>query len=428
MRAIDPIRPPARAHREDTMTIPPRPRGRRPRRLSVLVEALEARSLLASGSPTFALPSLAGLNGGRNVPAAFARMVGTLQAQIEINAPKNADPAHLTGVVDGLVGQYEAASAALFASAPPLVALLTYQGEAIRSAIDSLDGQLVTGLISRRSFDSNAFMAIQELTLSRQVWPLGTPAQEFLVVSTETADELEAVAEGLRGVRPLADPTAAALVRAEAYSYQTEVLVGAGGNNLIVNSVIVADAQLISRVDAAVGSPDFASQAGSAVQGFADALINPGGLFGPGGAIGKTFPQPPTVPDPLSIGDAATFTNLQYREVVTAAPLVLHRNFTGASDQFGRFLSSDLFASPAQAVRNLALDQSWYGTNQASFVEDVTLPAGTTVYVGTVAPIFQGIYRREPRPSVYPGGSSQYLLANSRDPAITWTDLRATGT
>ena len=192
--------------------------------------------------------------------------------------------------------------------------------------------------------------------------------------------------------------------------------------------MIVADARLIAQVDAAVGRPDFAAQTASAVQGFSDALINPGGLFGPGGAIGRTFPQPPVVPDPLSIGDAATFTNLQYREVVTAAPLVLHRNFTGASDQFGRFLSSDLFASPAQAVRDLALDQSWYSTNQASFVEDVTLPAGTRVYVGSVAPIYQGIYRREARPSVYPGGASQFLLANSRDPRITWTDLRATGT
>src|SRR6185437_1142820 len=102
--------------------------------------------------------------------------------------------------------------------------------------------------------------------------------------------------------------------------------------------------------DASVGDPNFAAQVGSAVTAFADALINPGGLFGPGGAIGKTILQPPTVPNPLSIGDAATFTNLQYREVVTSAPMTLHRNFTGASDQFGRFLLSDLFTSPAEAV------------------------------------------------------------------------------
>ncbi len=405
-----------------------RSRRRRPGRFFVRIETLEARSLMATGPLTFQLPSLAGLNGGRNVPATFGRMVGTLQAQIEINAPKNDAPAHLTGVVDSLVGQYEAASAALFASNPPLVALLTYQGEAIRSDIDSLDGQLITGLTSRSSFDSNAFMAIQELTLSRQVWPSGTPPQEFLVLSTETADGLDSLVQNLQGTSPLADATAAALVRAEAYSYQTEMLVGSSQNNLITNTVIVADAQLINRVDAAAGSPGFAAQAASAVQSFDDALINPGGLFGPGGAIGRTFAQPPAVPNPLAIGDAATFTNLQYREVVTAAPLVLHRNFSGASNQFGRFLTSDLFASPAQAVRDLALDQSWYGTNQASFVEDVTLPAGTTVYVGTVAPIFQGIYRREPRPSVYPGGASQYLTPNSRNPAITWTDVRATGT
>ena len=184
------------------MTIPSGPRRRRPRPSIGRVEPLEARSLLASGPLTFQVPGLDGLAGGRNVPATFGRMVGTLQAQIAVNAPKNDDPAHLTSVVDSLVGQYEAASAGLFAANPPLVALLTVQGEAIRSDIDALDGQLVTGLISRRTFDSNAFMAIQELTLSRQVWPAGTPAQEFLVLSTETADGLESLVKNVQGMAP----------------------------------------------------------------------------------------------------------------------------------------------------------------------------------------------------------------------------------
>jgi hypothetical protein len=359
-------------------------------------------------------------------------MVGSLQAQIEVSAPKNDDPAHLTGVVDGLSAQFEASSAAVFAGNPRLVPLLTYQGEAIRSAIDSFDDQLNAGVISRGTFDSDAFMAIQELTLSRQVWPTGTPGQEYLVLSTEAVDGFDAALENLGGTTP-ADVTAsevvaAGLIGVETYAFQTETLLASTQSPLITSTVVVAGARLVQGVATAVGSPDFGAQAAAAVDAFADALINPGGLFGPGGAIGRTFPQPSVVPDPLSIGDAATFAGIQYREVVTTAPLVLHRNFSGASNQFGRFLTADTFTSPAQAIRNLALDQSWYGTNQASFVEDVTLPAGTIVYIGKVAPIYQGIYSREPRPSLYPGGASQYLITNSRNPAITWTDLRATGT
>ena len=56
------------------------------------------------------------------------------------------------------------------------------------------------------------------------------------------------------------------------------------------------------------------------------------------------------------------------------------------------------------------------------------LPAGTTYYVGRVAPIYQGIFRREAKPSIYPGMASQYLITNTRDPNIVWDDFRATGT
>jgi hypothetical protein len=42
-------------------------------------------------------------------------------------------------------------------------------------------------------------------------------------------------------------------------------------------------------------------------------------------------------------------------------------------------MSTENFASPAEAIRRLALDQSWYGTNQAHFVQDVALPPGLTI-------------------------------------------------
>ena len=55
---------------------------------------------------------------------------------------------------------------------------------------------------------------------------------------------------------------------------------------------------------------------------------------------------------------------------------------------------------------------------------DVTAPAGTTVYVGAVAPIFQGVYSPEPSPSLYPGGVNQTVILSRN---TTYTDPRPIG-
>jgi hypothetical protein len=52
---------------------------------------------------------------------------------------------------------------------------------------------------------------------------------------------------------------------------------------------------------------------------------------------------------------------------------------------------------------------------------NVTVPAGTTVYVGTVAPIYQGVYSPEPYPSLYPGGANQTVVLSRN---TTYTDPR----
>ncbi|MDR3618343.1 MAG: hypothetical protein P4L85_03260 [Paludisphaera borealis] len=376
---------------------------------------------------TFQVPSLAGLGGGRNLRGTFERMVGSLQAQIAINAPRDDDPAHLTQVVNELVDQYEGAAGSLFGSKPALRTLLVYQGETTRDAINALNLQLNVGLINRPAFNSNAFMEINELTQSRQVWPVGTPLQTYLVLSTKTSDDIANLSVVVQ-TSTVTNETAAAVVRAEAEAFQSEVLLATTRQPRIGNTVVNVSANLTSQVDAAVGSPDFAAQLVAASTTFASALVEPGGFFGPGGAIGRRYAQLPNVPSPLGISDASTFANLQYRQIETTSPLVLHRNFSSSSNRFGRFLSADTFKSPTDAVRRLALDQSWYGTNQAYFVEDVTVPANSKVYVGRVAPIFQGIFQREAKPSLYPGMASQYLILNTRDPGIVWDNFRATGT
>ncbi|WP_148594702.1 hypothetical protein [Aquisphaera giovannonii] len=377
---------------------------------------------------TFQMPTVQGLAGGHNLAATFNRLVGSLQAQIEFQAPKDTAPATLTQVVDEVVGQYETASTGSFGGAPRTANLLVQQGEALRLGIDSLKMQYDLKLVNLATFNSDAYQEIQQLTLSRQVWPAGTPLQTFLVMATETSNDLTAVSALVQTTSTITDAQAAAVMKSEVLAFQGEALLGATQQPRVAAPVIQATTTFIAQVDAAIGQPDFASRIATATAGFANALVNAGGAFGPGGSLGRHIQQPPAVPTPLSIADAATFANLQYRQVVTTSTLVLSRNFSSAATRFGRFMTTAVFSSPAQAIRKLSLDQSWYGTNQASFVEDVTLPAGTLVYIGRVAPIFQGIYRREASPSLYPGRAPQYLVANTRAPGIVWGNYRATGT
>ncbi len=408
---------------------------RQQRQFSVAIEALEIRSLLSTTAVVFQLPPglAAASRGGNPTPALFASMVGSLQAQIETQAPRDDAPQQLTSTVNLLVNQYEADAARLFAaSRPGLNTLLQFQGEATRSAINSYKAQLDTGLIARTSyFNEDVFLVIQEMTLSRKVWPVGTPLQEYLVLSDEANQGLDALVLNLNTPGPgqLSDAAADAVVHAESYAYQTEVLLGSTRSPLITNTVTLAVGRLVSHVDAAVGQSDFTTQVQAAEQTFKATLVDPSGLFGSHGTLGRFIKQPPSVPDPLrNIDDVATFANLQYREVKTTAPVVVYRSFSVLANLRGRFLSTQLFATAAQAVRRQALDLTWYNTNAATFVADVTIPKDYTIYVGKVAAIYQGIFERQPVPSLYPGGATQVVVLNSRDSALVYSNLRATGT
>lgn len=388
------------------------------------VELLECRTLMA----TFEMPSLGGLAGGRHIAATFNRLVGSLHAQISIQAPKDTAPDVLASVVSDVVDQYEAASREAFAAFPGTLSLLVQQGEALDLAINSMKSQYDVGLLSRSSFNYDAYQEIQQLTLSREVWVVGTPLTTFLVMARETSDDLASISTAVQTTTSITPEQAANVLQLEAEAFQGKAILGATRLPAVANPIRQATTNFVTEVNAALGQPDFAARVAEAADDFADALVNPGGTFGPGGSIGRRIPQPPVVPTPLSIEDAATFTNLQYRQLVTSIPVTLSRNFSSESTRYGRFMTTVSFASPAEAIRRLALDQSWYGTDQAYFVEDVYLPAGTLIYIGRVAPIYQGIYRREARPSLYPGGAPQYLVANTRAEGIVWNNFRATGT
>jgi hypothetical protein len=134
------------------------------------------------------------------------------------------------------------------------------------------------------------------------------------------------------------------------------------------------------------------------------------------------------VASPLPIDTVANFTNLQYREVQTTSAWTVYRNFSIPANMHGHYLSPNLFATPSAAIRKLALDQSWYYTNPATSVVNVTIPANATIYIGKVAPIFEGVYQREASPTLYPGNATQIYVPSSLYNSLMFTNARPTGT
>jgi hypothetical protein len=71
-----------------------------------------------------------------------------------------------------------------------------------------------------------------------------------------------------------------------------------------------------------------------------------------------------------------------------------------------------LSASFPESLKNLALSKEW--GNKAEKMLSITLPAGTIVYVGIVAP-------QTPK-FCYPGGGQQTFIEDLKDPHLFWTE------
>ena len=134
-----------------------------------------------------------------------------------------------------------------------------------------------------------------------------------------------------------------------------------------------------------------------------------GPLLGSGDASAQTQTAS-TCPLPPEI--AATFLQSTCSRSTLTAPQTFYRYFSSDSNRKGRYLSTDQFRDSSEAIRKLALNQAW--GNQAKRQLSVTLPAGTVIYQGVVAP--------QAPSDCYPGGGQQTFIENSKDPAIVWTD------
>lgn len=114
---------------------------------------------------------------------------------------------------------------------------------------------------------------------------------------------------------------------------------------------------------------------------------------------------------PLPADIAVTFLASKCQAVVLETPRTYYRYYSTDKNKYGRYLTTDRYERNVDVIRNLALNQAW--GNQATMMLTVTVPTGTTVYEGIVAP-------QDP-PSCYVGGGQQTFIENTRDPNLVWS-------
>ncbi|MBD2211343.1 hypothetical protein H6G27_15935 [Nostoc linckia FACHB-104] len=115
---------------------------------------------------------------------------------------------------------------------------------------------------------------------------------------------------------------------------------------------------------------------------------------------------------PLPTEIAVTFLKSECQEVKLTEAKTYYRYFSSDTNKFGRYLTTNLYQNNVEVIRKLALKQEW--GNQAKMMLTVTVPAGTKVYQGIVAP-------QEPS-QCYPGGGQQIFIQDSKDPNLKWSE------
>ena len=97
-----------------------------------------------------------------------------------------------------------------------------------------------------------------------------------------------------------------------------------------------------------------------------------------------------------------TFEKAKCVEVTLRYDLKLMRVFSNDNARLGTYFTTTCLMSPRYAIRKLALKQEW--GNRATKIVEVTVPAGTTIYIGIAA--FQ-----DPE-TLYPGGAQQTVVVD----------------
>lgn len=445
------------------------------------LEALESRQLLTTTSYQFVAPDLSTLEHQANPTAAmFNRLVGSLQAQIvlgplndlqaiggaTVNSPVTTQKINgdqYVAAVANMVQGFEAAATQQEPSNQKLDHLVQLQGAALDAQTVALNAKrndgvpLASGTMpltdtpspgNTSPFYNANLTTVEHLTLSRPLWPYATPILDY-INRTELFETDLGNAAGIISTKGIA--AAANLAQIEAASFTADINLSTlqrPGLDTFMNQQV---GTLLSQINAAAQSgPSGAAAFAAAVNSFTEATYDPttgAGYLGPRGAYGRYFVQPTTadqVPKALPYSTGNTFAYGRYKAEKLLKTAIYHRNFGGASNLKGGFVTTALFPNSAVAIRKSALDQTflppvttvsagqfvpaYYGSGlpTAFYVEDVKVPAGHYVFVGRTGPFYQGVLT--PRNTLYPGGGSQIVTDFPFAPDILYVNQRTTGT
>ena len=283
---------------------------------------------------------------------------------------------------------------------------------------------------------------MEHLTLSRPLWPYGTPILDYINRTELFQTDL---ATAVSSIPKLGIAAAANLAQIEAASFTADINLSTPqrpGLNTFMNQQV---GTLLTQINAAAQSgPSGAAAFAAAVHSFKEATYDQttgAGFLGPQGAYGRYFVQPTTLDQIPSAAYAnVTFTpplsllhgqHLRLRQIqgeAVAQDYHLPSQLRRSADRNGSFVTTVLYPNSAVAIRKSALDQTflppttnfnttpatpaYYGSGlpNAFYVQDVMVPAGHWVFVGRVGPIYQGVLT--PRNTLYPGLGPQIVLDN----------------
>ena len=453
------------------------------------LEALESRQLLTTTSYTFVAPDLSTLEHQANPTAAmFNRLVGSLQAQIVVGplsalqyiggvttSTQKINGNQYVAAAANMVQGFEAAATQQEPSNQKLDHLVQLQGAALDAQTvalnakrnDNIKGFSDMPVPGNTSLFYNAnLMTVEHLTLSRPLWPYGTPILDYINRTELFETDLATAVISISGSVSMSIPTlgiaaAANLAQIEAASFTADINLSTlqrPGLDTFMNEQV---GTLLTQFNAAAQSgPSGAAAFAAAVQSFTTATYDQttgAGYLGPRGAYGRYFVQPTTLdqipsaayanvsftpPFPYSTGN--TFAYGRYKAKQLHKTTTYHRNFAGLPTLKGSFVTTVLYPNSAVAIRKTALDQTflppttnfnttpatpaYYGSGlpNAFYVQDVVVPAGHWVFVGRVAPIYQGVLT--PRNTLYPGLGPQIVPDNPFASNVSYVNLRTTGT
>jgi hypothetical protein len=380
---------------------------------------------------------------GRRNPAIFTSLMGLLQARatsgpLAALASGKVGGSAFVAKISNLVSSFDKSAARFLKPiAPRLIPLIDLQGDALAATENQWNQRRLAGLYGSGAnatyfYVKDATTTTRQLTLSRPLWPMGTPDLSLYQRADTLAHNLAFdVVSPLEGQNPSSAATAKAVSLAEARAFRADFDATLTARPFLRFLADTAAASLKKNLRV-IGLPGInpASQAQVALLQFTSTMFAGAGLFGPQGPLSAGFTAPVNPFPYRQYFRLYTFTNAQVTETVLAQPTTYYRAFSDPVDNVppvvennykGSYLSTQDSFSSSAVIQELALDQSWYHPNLATMKVNVTVPAGTTAYVGTVAPILQGVYSPEPIASLYPGGVNQTVVLSRN---TTYTDPR----